>query len=139
MVVTGRRLAPPAAWRAWSDPCGRMSSWPVPREMTGSVPGLGWADRGRVRAAAAACPPVPPAAVPPDPGDAPAQLARPAGPWGRAGLLQRVITRFPTIRLYASLPARRSRLRPKRHRRWRVTLMSDAPGRPTLTSLTWSS
>jgi len=41
MVVTGRRLAPPAAWRAWSDPCGRMSSWPVPREMTGSVPRSG--------------------------------------------------------------------------------------------------
>src|SRR6266516_4259987 len=47
------------------------------------------------RAAAAAGPPVQPCAVHPHPGDAPAQLARPAGPPGRTGLAPAPGHQFP--------------------------------------------
>lgn len=40
-----------------------------------------------------------------------------------------------TIRACVSLPAQRSRLRPRRHQRCHAILMSDVPGHPTLTSL----
>ena len=44
-----------------------------------------------------------------------------------------------TIRLCARLPAKPSRLPPKRLQRCRVTRASDVPRRPRLTSLNWSS
>jgi hypothetical protein len=63
--------------------------------INGSAPCVGCADRRCVRPAAAAGPPAQPCAVHPHPGDAPAQLARTAGPPGRTGLLWRLVTSFP--------------------------------------------